>query len=232
MPSVLITGANRGLGLEFARQYAKADWRVIGCCRKPELAPELKDLAETFKDRVSVHPLDVRLPELVSSLARALRDEPVDILLNNAGVYGDERHDDFGRIDYARWAETFSVNVMGPLRMAEAFLENVSRSQKKIIACVSSKMGSIADNTSGGSYLYRSSKAALNAVVKSLAVDLRDQGIVVVALHPGWVQTDMGGPNAPTRPRESVQGLRRVLEGLKASDSGRFLAYDGSEVPW
>lgn len=232
MPSVLITGANRGLGLEFAKQYGEANWRVMACCREPEKARELNDLAKTLQDRVSVHPLDVRMPESVSSLARALREEPIDLLLNNAGIYGDERHDDFGKIDYARWAEAFSVNVMGPMRMVEAFQENVSRSQRKIIASVSSKMGSIADNMSGGSYLYRSSKAALNAVVKSLAVDLREKGIVVVALHPGWVQTDMGGPNAPTRPWESVQGLRRVLEGLKASDSGRFLAYDGSEVPW
>jgi len=124
------------------------------------------------------------------------------------------------------------VNVLGPMRMAEAFVENVSRSQRRIIACVSSRLGSIADNTSGGSYLYRSSKAALNAVVKSLSVDLKDRGIVAVALHPGWVQTDMGGPKAPIRPQESVQGLRKVLEGLKAVDSGKFLSYDGSEVPW
>lgn len=232
MPSVLITGANRGLGLEFAKQYGEADWLVMACCRDPEKARELKALAEAFQGRLSVHPLDVRLPESVSTLAGALRGQPLDILLNNAGIYGDERHDDFGRIDYDRWAETFSVNVMGPMRMAEAFLDNVSRSQRKIIACVSSRMGSVADNTSGGSYLYRSSKAALNAIVKSLSVDLREKGITVVALHPGWVSTDMGGPNAPTRPQESIQGLRKVLEGLKVADSGKFLSHDGSEVPW
>jgi len=232
MQTVLITGANRGLGLEFAKQYARADWRVIACCRSPEGAHDLKVLAGASGGGVLIHPLDVGLAGSVSSLASALREEPIDILLNNAGIYGDERHDDFGRIDYTRWAETFSVNVLGPMRMAEAFVENVSRSQRKIIACVSSRLGSIADNTSGGSYLYRSSKAALNAVVKSLSVDLKDRGIVAVALHPGWVQTDMGGPKAPIRPQESVQGLRKVLEGLKAVDSGKFLSYDGSEVPW
>lgn len=232
MPTVLITGANRGLGLEFAKQYVGAGWHVIACCRSPKRAQELRVLAGASGGGLSVHPLDVGQAESVSSLASALGKEPIDILLNNAGIYGDGRHDDLGRIDDSRWAETFSVNTMGPLRMAQALLENVAGSRRKIIACMSSKMGSISDNTSGGSYLYRSSKAALNAVVKSLSVDLKDRGIIVVALHPGWVQTDMGGPNAPTRPEESIRGLRKVLEDLTPADSGRFLAYDGSEVPW
>lgn len=232
MPSVLVTGANRGLGLEFAKQYTADGWRVFACCRAPGKAKALNDLAASSSGRLSVHALDVSHRGSVSSLAEALAGETIDILLNNAGVYGDENHDDFGKIDYEKWGTTFSVNVMGAMRMTEAFLENVSRSEKKTIVCVSSKMGSMADNTSGGSYLYRSSKAALNAVVKSLSLDLKDRGIVVVALHPGWVQTDMGGEHAPTRPEESIRGMGEVLEGLQVKDTGRFLSYDGSEVPW
>ena len=232
MPSILVTGANRGLGMEFAKQYSADGWRVFACCRFPEKAGGLNDLAQTSKGRLSVHRLDVSQGDSVSSLAESLRGEAIDILLNNAGVYGDEGHDDFGRINYERWAATFSVNVMGPMRMVEAFAENVSRGDRKVIAFLSSRMGSIGENTSGGSYLYRSSKAALNAVVKSLSLDLRDRGLITVALHPGWVQTDMGGQNAPTLPRESIQGLRKVLEGLQSKDSGGFLSYEGSRVPW
>jgi len=232
MPSVLVTGANRGLGLEFAKQYTADGWRVFACCRAPGKAAGLNALAASSGGGLTVHALDVSRRESVASLAEALAGETIDILLNNAGVYGDENHNDFGRIDYEKWATTFSVNVMGAMRMTEAFLENVSRSEKKIIASLSSKMGSMADNTSGGSYLYRSSKAALNAVVKSLSLDQKDRGIVVVALHPGWVQTDMGGEHAPTRPEESIRGMREVLEGLQGKDTGRFLSYDGSEVPW
>lgn len=232
MPSVLVTGANRGLGMEFAKQYSVDGWRVFACCRSPEKATGLNDLARTANGRLSVHPLELPCGDSVLSLAEALREEAIDILLNNAGVYGDERHDDFGKIDYERWAATFAVNVMGAMRMIEAFLENVSRSDKKVVAFLSSKMGSMSDNTSGGSYLYRSSKAGLNAVVKSLSLDLKDRGVIAVALHPGWVQTDMGGENAPTLPRESIQGMRRVLERLEQRDSGRFLSYEGSEVPW
>jgi len=232
MPSVLVTGANRGLGMEFSKQYSDDGWRVFACCRSPEKAKELNRLAQESNGRLSVHSLDVSHGDSVSSLAEKLRGETIDILLNSAGVYGDECHDDFGKIDYERWVATFSVNVMGAMRMVEAFLENVSRSDKKVIAFLSSMMGSVSENTSGGSYMYRSSKAALNAVVKSLSLDLKDRGAITLALHPGWVRTDMGGQNAPTLPRESVQGMRKVLEGLQSKDSGRFLSYEGSEVPW
>jgi NAD(P)-dependent dehydrogenase (short-subunit alcohol dehydrogenase family) len=232
MPSVLVTGTNRGLGLEFSKQYSADGWRVFACCRSPEKAMVLNDLAASSQGSLSVHPLDISRRDSISSLAEALGGETIDILLNNAGVYGDESHDDFGRIDYERWGTTFAVNVMGAMRMVEAFFENVSRSQRKVIACLSSQMGSIADNTSGGSYIYRSSKAALNAVLKSLSLDLKNRGIVAVALHPGWVQTDMGGENAPTRPQESIEGMRKVLDRVRMKDSGKFLSFDGSEVPW
>jgi NAD(P)-dependent dehydrogenase (short-subunit alcohol dehydrogenase family) len=232
MSSVLITGANRGLGLEFAKQYSDDGWRVFACCRHPDRAKELNDLARASDGRLSLHPLDVSLEPSISALAEALQGDSIDILLNNAGIYGDENHDDFGKIDYERWVETFRVNVMGAMKVTETFVGNVASSEKKVLAFMSSLMGSISDNGSGGSYLYRSSKAALNAIVKSLSIDLKGRGVKTVVLHPGWVKTEMGGENAPLLPPESVAGMRRVLDGLEAKDSGRFLSYEGAELPW
>jgi len=232
MSSVLITGANRGLGLEFAKQYGNDGWRVFACCRYPDRAEELTGLARASDGRLSLHPLDVSREPTISVLAEGLRGKAIDVLLNNAGIYGDENHDDFGKIDYERWAETFRVNVMGAMKVTEAFIDNVASSEKKVLAFMSSLMGSISDNGSGGSYLYRSSKAALNAIVKSLSIDLKDRGVKTVVLHPGWVRTEMGGENAPLLPPESIAGMRRVLDGLEAKDSGRFLSYAGAELPW
>ncbi len=231
MSTVLITGANRGLGLEFARQYAGAGWRTFACCRTPAGATELTALASAHPDLVSVHALDVQDHAQIDALARNLRDQPIDLLLNNAGIYGPNRMV-LGRIDYRAWAEVFAVNTMAPLKMAESFVDNVARSERKIIASISSLMGSVGPNTVGRHYLYRSSKAALNAVVRSLAIDLKDQGIIAVVLHPGWVQTSMGGASADLTPEESVRELRRTLDHLRPDDSGKFLNLDGTELPW
>jgi NAD(P)-dependent dehydrogenase (short-subunit alcohol dehydrogenase family) len=231
MPSVLITGANRGLGLEFARQYGAAGWRVFACCRKPDTAADLRELADASRGRTTIHPLDVADRDRIPALADELRGEPVDVLLNNAGVYGPSKMA-FGQFDYAAWAEVFAVNVLGPTRMIECFVDHVVRSKQKKIVCLSSLMGSITRNTSGRHYLYRSTKAALNMVVKGLAVDLRDRGATVVVLHPGWVRTDMGGADADLSPEESIRGMIRVVEGLGGWDTGKFLSYDGSELPW
>jgi NAD(P)-dependent dehydrogenase (short-subunit alcohol dehydrogenase family) len=231
MPSILITGANRGLGLEFARQYAADGWRVFACCRSPDKADQLQALAAPSGGRLSVHRLDVSDHAQIEALSGQLRGEALDILLNNAGVYGPNQMT-LGHIDYRAWAEVFAVNVMAPTKMVESFLEQVARSRRKTIACVSSLMGSIAANRGGRHYLYRSTKAALNAVVKSLAVDLQPRGVAVVTVHPGWVKTDMGGPDADLEPAESIRGLRRVLDRLTPADSGKFLSYDGAELPW
>ncbi len=231
MPSVLITGASRGLGLEFARQYGAEGWRVFACCRDPGGAPKLAAIAAQSDGRVTVHGLDVRMRQGIAALAAGLEDEPVDLLLNNAGVYG-PRLQDFGEVDDRAWAEVLDVNVMGPLRMAEAFAKHIASSQRKLIVTLSSRMGSMSDNSSGGAYVYRSSKAAVNAVVKSLAVDLGRRGIVCVAFHPGWVRTDMGGAGAALSPELSVANMRRVIEGVRPADNGRFLSHDGGEIPW
>ncbi len=230
MPSILITGASRGLGLEFARQYGEAGWRVHASCRNPEAAADLDALAAGAPDRVSVHRLDVADGGQVTALAAAL-DEPIDLLLNNAGVYGGERKP-FGETDYTTWQETLDINVLGPMRVAEAFAGHVARGERRLIVCISSQKGSMGANTSGGAYIYRSSKAGLNAVVKSLALDLKQRGITVVCFHPGWVATDMGGAEAPLSPPESVGGMRAVIERLTPADTGSFLDYDGSAVPW
>jgi NAD(P)-dependent dehydrogenase (short-subunit alcohol dehydrogenase family) len=185
MSSVLITGANRGLGLEFAKQYSDDGWRVFACCRHPDRAKELNDLARASDGRLSLHPLDVSLEPSISALAEALQGDSIDILLNNAGIYGDENHDDFGKIDYERWVETFRVNVMGAMKVTETFVGNVASSEKKVLAFMSSLMGSISDNGSGGSYLYRSSKAALNAIGKSLSIDLKGRGVKTVCTPGG-----------------------------------------------
>jgi NAD(P)-dependent dehydrogenase (short-subunit alcohol dehydrogenase family) len=226
MPTVLITGANRGIGLEFARSFAAEGWTVHACCRQPDKARALKDLA----GEVTVHHLDVTDGLQVAGLARELAGDPVDILLNNAGIYGSRAG--FGETDYDVWPQVFQANVMAPLRLAERFVEQVARSERRLIVNISSNMGSIAGNSSGGGYVYRSSKAALNMVAKSLSIDLAGRGITVVSFHPGWVQTDMGGANAAVTTGESVAGMRAVIERLTSADSGRFFSYDGAELPW
>ncbi|MEW6440139.1 MAG: SDR family oxidoreductase [bacterium] len=233
MPSILVTGASRGLGLEFARQYCEAGWRVFACCRNPEGAEKLNALIPAARGLLSVHRLDVTDPGQIDALARDLRDERIDILLNNAGVSGGNgRGSGLVGVDCEKWIAVFRVNAMAPLKMSETFLEHVERSDRRIIAALSSRMGSIADNTSGGSYLYRSSKAAVNAAMKSLSIDLRNRKVTVLVLHPGWVRTDMGGPSATLSPAQSVAGMRKVLEAAGPDLSGRFISYDGSEIPW
>lgn len=229
MGNVLISGANRGIGLELARQYLQDGWRVFAACRQPEKAQELNGLAG--QGDLTVQPLDVTDARQVQNLRSAVGNTPIDVLINNAGTYG-QKGGNFGRTDADAWETAFRINVIAVMRMMEAFADAVAASEQKVIANMSSKMGSMGDNGSGGSYVYRSSKAALNAISVSAARDLEDQGIKVVALHPGWVRTEMGGPNALIDVQESVRGLRRVLAGLDREQSGRFLDYKGEIVPW
>lgn len=232
MNTVLITGANRGIGLEFARQYAADGWQVVACCRQPQQAEALNRLADQYQDRFSIHRLDVRELTEIDQLSHKLQDLPIDILINNAGVYPHAQNGEFGRISYDDWMEAFRVNTFAPLKMVEALVEQIACSQLKIVATITSKMGSIVDNQRGGSYIYRSSKAAVNMVVKSLAVDLQPRGIIAVLLHPGWVQTDMGGRDALISTKQSVTGMKSILDRVTHSDTGKFIAYDGQHIPW
>ncbi|MGO1121134.1 SDR family oxidoreductase [Rhodovibrionaceae bacterium A322] len=229
MPTLLITGTNRGLGLTFTRAYLQAGWQVHACCRHPEKAADLKALAEDHQE-LELHKLDVTNGLQVSSLARQLRDEKIDLLLNNAGIMGGRFG--FGEIDYEEWNRVLETNCLAPLRLAEAFVEQVGASERKQIVTISSIMGSVGSNEAGGGYVYRSSKAALNAAMKSLSLDLADREITVTVCHPGWVQTDMGGSSAPVTIDQSIAGLKKIFDGLTLADSGKFYNYDGSELPW
>src|SRR5215211_765158 len=221
MPAVLITGASRGLGFELAKQYTVEGWRVIACCRKPEDAIALKKLVPSARDMVSVVAMDVADNDTVRNAALTLKDVVVDILINSAGIAGVPQQST-GKIDYASWARVLDVNTMGPLRVLEAFTDNLARSERRLVVTITSAMGSLADNTSGGSIAYRSSKAAVNMVMRSAAIDLAPRGISCVVVNPGWVKTDMGGAHAPLTPAESVRSLRRLIETLGPGQSGKF----------
>lgn len=231
MKSVLITGANRGIGLEHARRFAARGARVFACVRDVAEAGDLRALASASDQRMTILPYDARDPAAPARIRDALGDASLDLLLNNAGVMGgqDQR---FGRTDPDAFLETLRINTLAPLLLAEALADAVARSERKVIANQSSKMGSIADNESGAYYAYRASKAALNMVAKSLARDLAGRGIIVVALHPGWVRTRMGGPNAPVTVEQSAEGQQRLLDRITLSESGKFFNYDGAELPW
>jgi NAD(P)-dependent dehydrogenase (short-subunit alcohol dehydrogenase family) len=231
MPSALITGANRGLGLEFARQYFADGWRVYAACRDPASASKLRQLAEGSNDKLRILAMEVTDPASIHAAATQLDGQAIDLLLNNAGIIG-PRGQTIGNIDYEAWANVLAVNTMGPMRVSEAFVEHVARSERKLIVTLTSGMGSIADNTSGGSILYRSSKAAVNMVMRSLAIDLAPRGIICVVINPGWVQTDMGGMNATLDPSESISRMRRVITTLGPELSGKFFNHTGREYPW
>lgn len=228
--SVLITGANRGLGLEFTRQYAADGARVLACARHPGEAKALLDLAAASKGKVTAHPLDVASDASVAHLTGDIGAEPIDILINNAGVYGGD-HQRLGDIDYETWVRTLNVNTLGPVRVIEALRGNLAKGRAKKAIAITSAMGSNARHD-GAALIYRSSKAALNNAMRGLSIALKGDGIIVVPMHPGWVQTDMGGTSAPLTPRQAVTEIRKVIADLTPTDSGRYINYDGSEIPW
>jgi NAD(P)-dependent dehydrogenase (short-subunit alcohol dehydrogenase family) len=223
MATILITGCDSGLGLEFARQYAAEDHRVIATCLDPAKA---KDTA-AIRGKIEIAGLDVTDHAAIEALAARLKNEPIDILLNNAGIA--RPHPPFGATDYHLWRRILDTNLIAPMKMAESFVEHVACSELKVMAFISSRMGSITSNNSGGSYAYRSSKAGLNMIVKSLAVDLAPRGICVLALHPGWAMTEPGG-RVPVS--ESVAGMRGVIHRAGRHHTGSFVTYHDQPLPW
>jgi NAD(P)-dependent dehydrogenase (short-subunit alcohol dehydrogenase family) len=228
MTTVLITGANRGIGLEFARQYAAEGADVIACCRAPDKAEALSALAKTAKLKVMA--LDVTSPKSVAALKTALAGRPIDIVINNAGV-GGPRNEAKGTIDFDAWVETLKTNSVAPMLVSLALHDNLKAGKLKKLITITSMMGSIA-NHGGGAYAYRASKAAVNSVMHGLSKDWAKDGIAVGIYHPGWVKTDMGGASAPVMPEESVKGLRAQIARLSASNSGAYLDYTGKEIAW
>ena len=222
--TVLITGANRGLGLEFARQYKEAGWQVIGTARNPDTAQELAALD------LRVVQLDVADQASVDRMAAELAGRPIDLLINNAGIF--PRVGKIDEIDFDDYSRTLAVNTIGPVRVTRALLPNLREGKLKMIAGLSSNLGSIAENERGNFYGYRESKAALNMFTKTLAAELGPEGFICVVLTPGWVQTDMGGPNATLTPAESIAGMKAVLDRLTPADNGTFWSYNGSQMPW
>jgi NAD(P)-dependent dehydrogenase (short-subunit alcohol dehydrogenase family) len=225
MSTVLITGASRGLGLEFAKQYAADGWRVIATVRDPKKAGSLQELGSS----VGVHRLDVRDFKATAELGRELAREAIDVVIANAGISPGHKVS-IAEVDEDAWLDTFAVNSVAPMALAGALLPALKRGEAKKLIAITSRMGSIAENTAGGSYPYRASKAALNAAWHSLANDHRE--VIAVVLHPGWVRTDMGGSGAPVAPKESITGMRRVIAKLTPADSGKFFDFEGKALPW
>ena len=221
MPTVLITGASRGIGRELAEQYSADGWDVIATARDQGDIADLNSL-----DNVRAHRLDVKDAGEVDRFLAEIGEDPIDVFINNAGIYGPRQPERDG------WLDLFEINVIAPTLLAQRLKDRVAASDTKTMAVLTSKMGSIADNGSGGSIPYRSSKAAVNAAWKSLAIDMKDDGIAIVMLHPGWVQTDMGGQNALIDTQTSVSGLRERIAETSLDNSGRFIAYDGETIPW
>lgn len=223
MPTVLITGTRRGIGLEFARQYAADGWRVIASARDPDKATELRALGNA----VEVRRLDLD-DVATADFAGAIGDDPLDLLISNAGVLGPQRIDDAEGVRL--WLHELAVNTVAPTLLVRHAVPNLKAAGGKAVA-LTSRMGSIADNDGGGAIPYRSSKAALNAAWMSLSKELERDGIASAVVHPGWVQTDMGGAGGQITPAQSVAGLRRVFEGVKVGAFG-FYNYDGTPIPW
>ena len=236
MPTVLVTGANRGLGYEHVKQYAQKGWKVIACARNPEKATELENLKDKYDDNFIIEQLDVTNHEDIDKLSRKFKNTPIDVLINNAGtagplgVPGAMDYQKIDSMDYEIWRDILEVNLISPFKVATAFHDHIAQSEKKLLIMMSSDLGSIEQNTFGGFYSYRASKAALNIMSKGMSVDWKD--LTVIALAPGWCKTFLGGEEAEVFPDESVKNQQEMFEKIISNNSGMFLDRFGKEVPW
>jgi NAD(P)-dependent dehydrogenase (short-subunit alcohol dehydrogenase family) len=229
MPTVLITGASRGIGLELSRQYAANGAAVLAFCRSPQSADALNELADKSSSRVVVYAMDVSDEDSIKAAAHAVENQPIDILINNAGIRGGDDQS-LGDVDTADWIEAFKVMTIGPFRVMQAFLNNLKMAKKPKVMTITSQMGA-STWPMGGSYSYGSAKAAVNRVMIAMAIDLKGQ-IIVNLIHPGWVRTDMGGPRADITPEASATGIRKVIDTVTAEDSGKFFKWNGEIHSW
>tara|TARA_B100000579_G_scaffold369342_1_gene330739 strand:- start:217 stop:909 length:693 start_codon:yes stop_codon:yes gene_type:complete len=230
MATILVIGANRGLGLGFVERYLESGDDVIATYRNEDSSFDLIKMSNE-RSNLKLLQLDVSSNKSLNSFAENLGNLPIDIFINNAGVYG-PRNSSFGNVDEENWMPAIKVNAIAPILITQLIIKNIRSGADKKLIYITSKMGSIDDNKGGGAYVYRSSKTALNAVVKSLSVDLENEGIIVALIHPGWVKTDMGGPNALIDKDMSVSGMIKVISNLDISSTGNFYNYDGSIIPW
>ncbi len=231
MANVLITGSARGIGYELAKQYAQQGDRVYATTRNPDSAESLNALAERHDGVLSVHRMDVGDMASVQACAAELNDVPIDILINNAGVWGGLETQTFQNMDYDNWAFEFNVMAMGPFRVVQNFLPHVlAGEQRKIVTNTSQVAAHVYDHAVG--YSYASAKAAVNRLMTALATELADQEVIVTLMHPGWVKTEMAGDVADIEPHESATGVRKVIAGLTQADSGKFLKWTGDIHPW
>ena len=230
MANILVTGANRGIGIEFVGQYLNEGNEVIATYRNENSSMDLIKMGNE-RSNLKLLQLDVSSNKSLNSFAENLGDSPIDIFINNAGVYG-PRNSSFGNVDEENWIPAIKINAIAPILLTQLIIKNIRSGADKKLIYITSKMGSIDDNKGGGAYVYRSSKTALNSVVKSLSVDLENEGMTVALIHPGWVKTDMGGPSALIDKDTSVRGMTEVISNLDISSTGNFYNYDGSIIPW
>lgn len=234
MANIIITGANRGIGLALVKTYLLGGDRVFALCRQPQQADQLNELAASAGGQLTVHTVDMADADSITTFAGSLKDTPVDVLLNVAGIVGGRTDSllktPFSEADFDDWRTAFEVMTIGPFRLTQAVLPNLIAARGKVMT-VSSQ---IAASTwpRGGLYAYGATKAAVNRLMRSLAFDLRDKGVTVALVHPGWVQTDMGGANAEITPQESAAGIKQVLDGLTLEDTGKFFKWNGEEHAW
>jgi len=235
MPVLIITGANRGLGLEFARQYTAAGWELVTINRRS--SDELDELAKHYPVQILTADLtdDASLQQAVAAIGH----DAVDLLINNAGTMGDGSFAEsgfsykaFGTFDRDEWLRVFDINICTPMALSELLADKLAAAESPVIVTLSSMLGSNTLNTMGNSYAYRASKSAVNSIMKSMGMNLKDRGIACIAIHPGWVRTEMGGPDADIDPVSSVEGMRNTIAGVSIADAGRFLAWDGNEMPY
>jgi NAD(P)-dependent dehydrogenase (short-subunit alcohol dehydrogenase family) len=238
MPTALVTGSNRGIGIELVRQLAEQGWTVIATCRNPHSAEKLRELAAESQGRIEILPLDAADHGSIRSIVATLNGRPIDLLMCNAGIAGpkpplttgkegeriQDYHDD-------TWFEVLRTNLLGPVRIAGYLAGNVAASERKLMGFVTSRMANIEENSNGAFYMYRASKAALNTAIKNLSLELGKSGVICVGLHPGWVRTDFA-PTGPVEPSASASGLLQVMLGASRADNGHFITYTGERVAW
>ena len=225
MSNILIIGANRGLGLEFAKQYSNKNHNIFATTRNNSASQELNEIKNS-----NIFELDLNSDESLNKFVNEISPQKIDILIHNAGIFRDEQLEQ--DLDINAWMNEMRINAVIPIILARKLKANIQMAKDKKIVFISSQMGSIDDNYSGRFYFYRSSKSALNSAAKSLSIDWKEDGISILIIHPGWVKTDMGGNNANLEISDSISQMIKVIDDMTLSNSGSFVNYAGKKIEW